>query len=127
MRTRPGLSHELESALEHTLDNKDDDYILSIRLDDTEIPGLRSTIEYVPISVGIPQISKMVLEKLEARGLIHIPERREAPDSVLGSVLSQMLDDARVMLTTDPVGALLKSLRIASEYTRMGQSPLRRS
>jgi hypothetical protein len=69
----------------------------------------------------------MVLEKLEARGLIHIPERREAPDSVLGSVLSEMLDHARAMLTTDPVGALIKSLRIASEYTRMGQSPLRRS
>jgi len=57
-------SHERRSALAKAIEEKEE-YILPARFDNTEIPGIRSTIGYVDLSKKTPeQLGKMVLQKL---------------------------------------------------------------
>jgi len=57
-------THERKSAQERAFkENKE--YILPIKIDDTEIPGITSTTGYVDIrNTSINEIVKMILEKL---------------------------------------------------------------
>lgn len=56
--------HERRSAQDRALREKGNAYILPIRIDETEIPGIRSSTGYLSISMGIPKIGEMVLQKL---------------------------------------------------------------
>lgn len=65
-KDRKWTTHEFRSALARAVDQKGVEYILPIRIDDTEIDGLSPAISYVPIRAGVEQIVKMIIEKLEA-------------------------------------------------------------
>jgi len=57
-------THERRSALAKAIKEKEE-YILPVRFDDTEIPGLRQTIGYVDLSKKTPdQLGEMILQKL---------------------------------------------------------------
>lgn len=58
--------HEARSAQARALEEKGNDYILPIRIDDTELQGLLPTIGYVPIATGIEKIGVMLIKKLES-------------------------------------------------------------
>ncbi len=58
-------SHELRSAQERALAEGDNEYILPVRLDDTDIPGLHSTIGYIDARVKtVDEIADLVMKKL---------------------------------------------------------------
>ncbi|MBL9028183.1 MAG: TIR domain-containing protein [Myxococcales bacterium] len=56
--------HERRSAQDRALQEKGNAYILPIRLDETEIPGIRSSTGHLSISMGIPTIGALLLQKL---------------------------------------------------------------
>ena len=63
-RERAWTNHERQSAQARALAEKGDEYILPIRVDDTDIPGLVPTIGYIPLSKGIQEIGQLLLSKL---------------------------------------------------------------
>lgn len=66
---RVWTSLERAAAQERALNEKGQEYILPIRVDDTRIPGLRRTIAYINIDAGIPQICGLIAAKLGLRSL----------------------------------------------------------
>ncbi len=57
-------THERRSAFERAMQQRSE-YILPVRFDDTEVPGLRSTIGYIDADRKSPQeLGKLVLQKL---------------------------------------------------------------
>ena len=56
--------HERRAAQERALQEKGDDYILPIRLDDTKIPGLPTTLGYTEIKLGIERIGELLVQKI---------------------------------------------------------------
>ena len=65
-------NHELKSALARAIQERDEEYILPIKLDDTEIPGIRSTIGYVDGREKTPsEICDLILEKLKIKNPIN--------------------------------------------------------
>jgi TIR domain len=63
-RDRKWTSHELRSAQARALEAKGEEYILPIKVDDTELDGLPPTVGYVAVSVGMDLIAKMLVSKL---------------------------------------------------------------
>ena len=63
-RDRKWTSHELRSAQARALEEKGQEYILPIKVDDIELDGLRPTIGYVPIGQGIETIAELLIKKL---------------------------------------------------------------
>ena len=62
---RPWTNHERKSAVARAIEEKGEDYILPIRLDDAELPGIAPTIGYLrypEYSVG--QLAAMACTKL---------------------------------------------------------------
>lgn len=60
-------SHERANAQARALQNKGE-YLLPARFDDTEIPGLRTTIAYVDLSKKTPaELAELFIEKLRAQ------------------------------------------------------------
>lgn len=58
--------HEAGSALARALEEKGAEYILPVRVDDTELVGLLPAIGYVPISTGVDKIAEMLIKKLRS-------------------------------------------------------------
>jgi len=114
-------THEFQSALEKALELGEKEYILPVRIDGTKLPGLRTTIGYLSITLGARAIADLIVEKLESRGR-RITTQVGAAD-VLSSLLGDNLMKATQQLEQDPVGGLLGLLKIAGEYLRMGQRP----
>jgi hypothetical protein len=57
--------HELKQAQARDFKSKDD-YILPLRIDDTQVPGLNDTVDYLDLRVySIDQIAKICMQKLE--------------------------------------------------------------
>ncbi len=56
--------HERRSAQERMIKEKGNEYILPIKVDNTELPGLPTTIGYMPLSRGIENISTILVKKL---------------------------------------------------------------
>jgi hypothetical protein len=54
----------LRGAQERALKEMDKAYILPVRIDNTELPGLPDTVLYIPIKKGIPHIHQLLLQKL---------------------------------------------------------------
>lgn len=63
--TKMWTIHERRSAQERALKERESEYILPIRIDDTELPGLLDTIAYISINRGITDICKILRKKLE--------------------------------------------------------------
>jgi len=58
-------NHELKAAQARALQEGDQEYILPVRLDDTEIPGLLPTIKYVDARThSVEQLADLVFQKL---------------------------------------------------------------
>ena len=59
-------NHERRSAQARAIEEKGSEYILPIRVDGTELPGMLPTIGYVSLSEhGIDEIAQMLIEKLK--------------------------------------------------------------
>jgi hypothetical protein len=59
-------NHERKSAMERQIKQVNDTYILPVRFDDTELPGLPSTVGYVNAKNKTPQeVAQLILKKLE--------------------------------------------------------------
>jgi len=59
--------HERRSAQERMLKEKGNEYILPIKVEDVELPGIPSTIGYLPIGIGIDKIAEALLKKLKKK------------------------------------------------------------
>jgi hypothetical protein len=58
-------NHERQSAQARAF-KENREYILPVRLDDTEIPGLRETVGYIDLrKISIEELAKLTLEKVE--------------------------------------------------------------
>ena len=55
---------ERRAAQERALKERDNEYILPVRIDDTELPGLPSTIAYVEIGDEVWDIAQLFIRKL---------------------------------------------------------------
>ncbi|MFI5297228.1 MAG: TIR domain-containing protein [Polyangiales bacterium] len=60
-------SHEHKAAQERAFKDHDSEYILPIRVDDTEVPGLPAIVGYLQIGEGIDEIALLLIEKLGRR------------------------------------------------------------
>jgi len=65
-RDRVWTSHEMRSAQARALEEKGNEYILPVRIDDTELEGLLPTISYLPISMGVEKIGDLLIKKLQS-------------------------------------------------------------
>ncbi len=98
--SKPWPRHEGRSALaralvEHTT------YFLPVRLDDSELPGLRPTIAYIDASSKTPeQLASIIVEKLSAvpgptvRGSTAVNAPVETPDEVRSKEQDEALTNA---------------------------------
>jgi hypothetical protein len=57
--------HEQRSAQERMLQEKGNEYILPVKVEDVELPGLPTTVGYLPISLGIEAIADILVKKLK--------------------------------------------------------------
>jgi hypothetical protein len=55
---------ERQSAQERAIRQKGVEYILPIRCDDAVVPGLNQNVAYLPISMGVEAIAKILVQKL---------------------------------------------------------------
>jgi len=63
---KPWTRHEWRNAQERALQDADTDYILPIQIDDTELPGLPSTIAYLDVRKNtVDDIAHLALQKLD--------------------------------------------------------------
>jgi hypothetical protein len=65
-RDRVWTTHELRSAQARAIEEKGNEYILPVRIDDTELDGLPPTVGYLPIDMGIQKIGDLLIKKLES-------------------------------------------------------------
>jgi hypothetical protein len=65
-RARVWTSLEMRSAQARAVAEKGNEYILPIRIDDTELEGLLPTISYLPIGMGIGKIGDLLIRKLQS-------------------------------------------------------------
>jgi len=64
-KDRKWTNHELRSAQARALEQKGDEYILPVKVDDTELDGLPPNVGYVEISLGIEKIAELLIKKLQ--------------------------------------------------------------
>lgn len=58
--------HERRAAQQRVLENRDVEYLLPVRIDDTRLPGLPNTVAYLDVEIGMPQIAGLFVKKLGA-------------------------------------------------------------
>jgi hypothetical protein len=64
-KDRKWTNHELRSAQAKALEQKGEDYILPVQVDDTELDGLPTNVGYVGISMGIEKIASLLIKKVQ--------------------------------------------------------------
>lgn len=62
---RVWTNHERQSAQARALNEKGNEYILPIKVDDTELIGMPPTMGYVSLSKGIDSIADVLVKKLQ--------------------------------------------------------------
>src|SRR5262249_50869435 len=62
--TKMWTVHERRSAQERVLKERDVEYLLPVRVDDTRLPGLPDTVAYLKIDLGIKEIARLFVRKL---------------------------------------------------------------
>lgn len=63
---RMWTNQERQSAQARMLKEKGGDYILPVKVDETELAGMPGTIGYIPIARGIPEIGALLIKKLKS-------------------------------------------------------------
>ena len=63
-QNRIWTNHEIRSAQARALNEKGGEYILPIKVDDTELDGLLPTIGYLPLATGIDAIAALLAKKM---------------------------------------------------------------
>jgi len=61
---RVWTNHERQSAQERMLREKGSEYVLPVKVDNTELPGLMITTGYLTLGMGVDKISALLIEKL---------------------------------------------------------------
>ncbi len=56
--------HERRAAQERVLNERDNEYLLPVRIDNTPVPGLPQQIAYLDASIGMERVAKLFLDKL---------------------------------------------------------------
>jgi hypothetical protein len=64
-KDRKWTIHELRSAQAKALEQKGDEYILPVKVDDAELDGLPPNVGYVGISLGVEKIAELLIKKLQ--------------------------------------------------------------
>lgn len=59
-------THEIRSARARALNEKGNEYILPIKVDETELDGLVPTIGYLPLETGVDKIGEILMKKLRS-------------------------------------------------------------
>ncbi len=62
--TKMWTSHERRSAQERALRERGNEFILPVRIDDTAIPGVPTTIGFIKVSDGLERVARTIAEKL---------------------------------------------------------------
>ena len=60
---------QVVELLQYLLEERGSEYILPVRIDDTAIPGLPSTIGYLQVSAGVYTIVDLLIQKLAANAI----------------------------------------------------------
>lgn len=63
-QNRVWTNHEIRSAQARALNEKGSEYILPIKVDNTELDGLLPTIGYLPLEAGIDKIGAILIKKM---------------------------------------------------------------
>jgi hypothetical protein len=63
-KDRAWTNREIQSAQARALNEKGGEYILPIKVDDTELDGMHPTIGYIPLTTGIEKIGELLIKKL---------------------------------------------------------------
>ena len=63
-KDRKWTVHELGCAQAKALEQKGGEYILPVKIDDTQLDGLPGNVGYVGISLGIEKIAELLIRKL---------------------------------------------------------------
>ena len=63
---RVWTNHERQSAQARALTEKGKEYILPIKVDETELKGMPPTLGYMPLSRGIDKIGELLIKKLRS-------------------------------------------------------------
>ncbi len=63
-QNRVWTNHEIRSAQARALNEKGGEYILPIKVDETELDGLVPTIGYLPLAMGIDKIAALLTRKM---------------------------------------------------------------
>jgi hypothetical protein len=56
--------HERRAAQERVLNERDNEYLLPVRIDNTPVPGLPQQIAYLDASIGMKRVAELFLDKL---------------------------------------------------------------
>jgi len=90
---------ELRSALARAVEEKGREYILPIKVDDTELPGMPPTLGYLSLAeYGIDRIADILLKKLGLEGARQPPKRSDAAADVSHDVVQQDSHDTPASL-----------------------------
>jgi tetratricopeptide (TPR) repeat protein len=107
-REKRWTRHEWRAAQARAFEEPDSDYILPVRIDETDLPGLLPTTGYISISEhGVEKVSKLIYEKVsdvanhhkairEARELYSKGEFRKALYSVRDPVFDNDINALRI-------------------------------
>ncbi|ULC60383.1 TIR domain-containing protein [Flaviramulus sp. BrNp1-15] len=84
-------NYEVRTAIARAIENKEE-YILPVRFDDTELPGIRSTLGYLDIrNLSEEELANAIIQKLGAEPNIPLPEKNE-PKSQKSIYLSTYIE-----------------------------------
>ena len=64
-KQRKWTNHELRSAQAKALEQKGEEYILPVKVDDTELDGLPPNVGYLGVSLGMEKIAELLIKKLQ--------------------------------------------------------------
>lgn len=65
-KDRVWTNHERQSAQARALNEKGKEYILPIKVDETELDGMPPTVGYVTLKKGVDKIGELLIKKLKA-------------------------------------------------------------
>ena len=76
-------NYEVRTAFARSIENKDEEYILPVKLDDTELDGLRSTIASLDARTHSPEeLANKFLKKLGSEVSVPTPQKDEPEGNV---------------------------------------------
>ena len=111
-------SHEWKAAQARAFEDPDSDYILPVKLDDTELPGLLPTLAYIDLrKLGPKKVAETIHEKIKVASAIN--ETIRAADRLYQKYL---LDEALRKIDGPKFDKVIEALRIRADvYGKKGK------